>query len=65
MPRSRRNENCISGSDFPGFPVNLDEPAAGENEVNLLAGFVVVALSAPVEWQRRFREALIFNRCVG
>ncbi len=65
MPRSRGNENCISRGDFTGFPVDFHEAAAGEDEVNFLAGPMVMALRAAFGGKRSFCEALIFNGCVG
>ncbi len=65
MPRTRRDQNCVPGSHFPGFPVDFHEAASGENEVNFLTGAMVVPLRTAFERERCFCEALIFNGCVG
>jgi len=65
VPRSCGNENRISGSNLPGLSFDFHEATAREDKVDLLAGPMVVAFSAATDWQRSFREALIFNGCVA
>ena len=62
VPRAGRDENRIAGSDVPPLALELHLARAVDNDVDLLALCVVVALRRLARLQRRLGERLLTRR---
>lgn len=65
MPRIRRNQDRISWTQIAGFTVDLHGPLPFEDEVELFAELVVVAVGRLAHGNRGLSETLILHRRVG
>ena len=65
VPGRRGDQNGVTGTDGSGFAVDLHGAVAFQDEVKLLAEFVVVAFGGAAGGDGGFGEALVFDGCVG
>src|SRR5690349_7783638 len=62
VPGAGRDENGVSGADYPGGAVDFHGAGAFEEEIELLAQFVVVAVGGGADREAGFGEALVLDR---
>ena len=65
MPGTGWDEDGVAGGDLAAFAVDLHGPLPFEDEVELLAEFVVVALGGLADGDGGFGEALVLHGGVG
>lgn len=65
MPRARRYQDAIAGSDHPRFAIDLHFATAFEDEIDFLSRAMVMALRRATRGQAGLGEALICHRSIG
>jgi len=65
VPGSRGDQNGVSWPDFFRFPIQGHYALALEDEINLLAQFVIMLLGRTPRGKRSFRQALVFDRSIA
>ena len=65
MAGSGGNEDGITGADFAGFAIDVHEGRAFEEEVKLLADFVVVAFGGLAGSHGGFGQTVLFDGRIG
>lgn len=65
MPGAWRNENSVAECHILDSSIDFHNAAAFQNEIKLLAEFVVVAFGCATRGDGGFGEALVFDGGVG